>query len=101
MPRLITMRPADANEVGEGYRYIMQLRHQPGALALSRQALPTFDRVRYASAAGVARGAYVLADAPGGDPELIIIASGSEVSLSVDAHQTLLAERGRPRGVSL
>src|ERR1051326_2578362 len=101
MPGLITMRPADANEVVEAYRYIMQLRHQPVALALSRQALPTFDRIRYASAAGVARGAYVLADAPGGDPQVIIIASGSEVSLAVDAHQTLLAEGIRSRIVSM
>ena len=101
MPGLITMRPADANEVVEAYRYIMQLRHQPVALALSRQALPTFDRIRYASAAGVARGAYVLADASGGDPEVIIIASGSEVSLAVDAHETLLAEGVRSRVVSM
>jgi transketolase len=101
MPGLTTLRPADANEVVEAYRYIMQLRHQPALLALSRQPLPTFDRSRYASAAGVARGAYVLADAPGGDPEVIIIATGSEVSLAVDAHETLLAEGIRSRVVSM
>jgi transketolase len=101
MPGLVTLRPADANEVVEAYRYIMQLRHQPVALALSRQALPTFDRSRYASAAGVSRGAYVLADTPGGDPEIIIIATGSEVSLAVDAHETLLAEGVRSRVVSM
>src|SRR5262249_54684755 len=85
-PRLVLPRPADANEVVEAYRYIMQLRHQPALLALSRQPLPTFDRSKYASASGLARGAYVLADAPGGKPEVILIASGSEVSLCVKAH---------------
>ena len=79
VPGLVVLRPADANEVVEAYRYIMQLRHQPAVLALSRQPLPTFDRSKYASAAGVARGAYVMADAPGGSPEIILIASGSEV----------------------
>src|SRR5207237_7199946 len=74
MPGLITLRPADANEVVEAYRYIMQLRHQPAVLVLSRQPLPTFDRSKYAPASGVARGAYVLAETPGGDPEVIIIA---------------------------
>ena len=74
IPGLVVLRPGDANEVVEAYRYIMQLRHQPAVLALSRQPLPTFDRSKYASAAGVARGAYVLADAPGGPPEVILIA---------------------------
>jgi transketolase len=101
MPGLITLRPGDANEVVEAYRYIMQLRHQPAVLALSRQALPTLDRGKYAPAAGVARGAYVLADAPGGDPQVIIIASGSEVSLAVDAHEALVAEGIRSRVVSM
>ena len=78
IPGLITLRPGDANEVVEAYRFIMQLRHQPAVLALSRQPLPTLDRGKYAPAAGVAKGAYVLADAPGGNPEVIIIASGSE-----------------------
>src|SRR5207244_7720677 len=89
-PGLVVLRPADANEVVEAYRYITQLRHQPAMLALSRQPLPTLDRKKYASASGVARGAYILADAPGGDPEVILIASGSEVSLAADAHEKLI-----------
>jgi transketolase len=101
IPGLITLRPADANEVVEAYRYIMQLRHQPAVLALSRQPLPTLDRNKYAAASGVARGAYILADAPGGDPEVILIASGSEVSLAVDAHEKLIAEGIRSRVVSM
>src|SRR4029079_19113436 len=82
IPGLVTLRPADANEVVEAYRYVMSLRHQPAVLALSRQALPTLDRRKYAPAAGVARGAYVLADTPGGKPEVILIASGSELILA-------------------
>ena len=101
IPGLVVLRPADANEVVEAYRYILQLRHEPAALVLSRQALPTFDRSKYASAAGVAKGAYVMADAPGGPPEIILIASGSEVSLIVDAHETLTAEGIRSRVVSM
>lgn len=101
IPGLITLRPADANEVVEAYRYIVQLRHQPAVLALSRQPLPTFDRNKYAPANGVSHGAYILADAPGGNPEAIIIASGSEVSLAVQAHETLLAEGIRSRVVSM
>jgi len=101
MPGMTTLRPADANEVVEAYRYIMQLRHQPVVLVLSRQALPTLDRSKYAPAAGVARGAYVLADAPGGDPQVIIIGSGSEVSAAVQAHESLLAEGIRSRVVSM
>jgi transketolase len=101
IPGLVTLRPGDANEVVEAYRYIMQLRHQPAVLALSRQPLPTFDRNMYASAAGVAKGAYVLADVPGRKPEVILIASGSEVSLAVQAHETLVAEGTRSRVVSM
>jgi len=101
IPGLITLRPGDANEVVEAYRFIMQLRHQPAVLALSRQPLPTLDRKKYAPASGVAQGAYVLADAPGGNPEVIIIASGSEVSLAIAAHETLLAEGIRSRVVSM
>ncbi len=101
IPGLVLFRPADANEVVEAYRYIVQLRHQPAALALSRQPLPTFDRRKYASAAGVARGAYVMADTPGGPPEIILIASGSEVSLVVEAHETLTARGIRSRVVSM
>ena len=101
IPGLVTLRPADANEVVEAYRYVMQLRHEPAVLALSRQPLPTLDRSKYASAAGVARGAYVLADAPGQDPEVILIASGSEVSVAVDAHESLTQEGIRSRVVSI
>jgi transketolase len=101
IPGLVTLRPADANEVVEAYRYILQLRHKPAALILSRQPLPTLDRSKYASAAGLARGAYVLADAPGGDPQIILIATGSEVSLALDAHETLIREGIRSRVVSM
>ena len=101
IPGLVTLRPGDANEVVEAYRTIMQLCHEPAVLALSRQALPTLDRTRYASAAGVAKGAYVLADTPGGEPEVILIASGSEVSLAVQAHEKLIAEGVRSRVVSM
>jgi len=101
IPGLVLLRPGDANEVVEAYRYVMQLRHKPALLALSRQPLPTLDRSKYAPALGVARGAYVLADAPGGNPELILIATGSEVSLAVDAHEKLLAQGIRSRVVSM
>jgi len=101
IPGMSTIRPGDANEVVEAYRYVMQLRHQPVVLVLSRQALPTLDRTKYAAASGVARGAYVLADAPGGDPQVIIIASGSEVSVAVQAHESLLTEGIRSRVVSM
>jgi transketolase len=101
IPGLVVLRPADANEVVEAYRYVLELRHQPAAVALSRQPLPTFDRSKYASAAGVARGAYVMADAPGGAPEIILIASGSEVSLVVEAHEKLTSQEIRCRVVSM
>ena len=100
-PGLVTLRPADANEVVEAYRYILELRHKPAVLVLSRQPLPTLDRSRYAPASGLARGAYVVADPPGGNPELILIASGSELILAVNAHETLLAEGVRSRVVSM
>jgi len=101
IPGLVTLRPADANEVVEAYRYVMQLRHKPAVMTLSRQPLPTLDRTKYAPASGVARGAYVLADTPGGNPDVILIASGSEVSLAVAAHETLVAEGIRSRVVSM
>jgi transketolase len=101
IPGLVTLRPADANEVVEAYRYVMQLRHQPVVLALSRQPLPTLDRSKYAPASGVAHGAYVLADPPSGKPEVILIATGSEVSLAVQAHEQLLVEGIRSRVVSM
>ena len=101
IPGLVTLRPGDANEVIEAYRYIMQLRHEPAVLVLSRQPLPTLDRKKYAPASGVARGAYVLADASRGNPEVILIASGSEVSLAVEAHEKLVADGIRSRVVSM
>jgi transketolase len=101
IPGLITLRPGDANEVVEAYRYIMQLTHEPAVLVLSRQALPTLDRRKYAPASGLARGAYVLGDAPKGDPEVILIATGSEVALAVEAHEKLLSEGIRSRVVSM
>ena len=101
IPGLITLRPGDANEVVEAYRFVMQMHHRPAVLALSRQPLPTLDRTRYAPASGVAHGAYVLADAPGGKPEVILIASGSELSLAVEAHEKLRVEGLRSRVVSM
>jgi transketolase len=101
IPGLVTLRPGDANEVVEAYRYVMQLRHEPAVLVLSRQPLPTLDRSKYAAASGVAKGAYVLADAPGKNPEVMLIATGSEVCLAVDAHEKLLAEGIRSRVVSM
>ena len=101
IPGLVTLRPGDANEVVEAYRISLQLRHQPAVLVLSRQPLPTLDRSKYAPASGVAHGAYVLADAPGGNPEVILIATGSEVSLAVEAHEQLVAEGIRSRVVSM
>jgi len=101
MPGLITLRPGDANEVVEAYRYVMKLRHKPAVLVLSRQPLATLDRTKYGSASGVARGAYILADPPGGKPEVILIASGSEVILAVQAHEQLQTEGIRSRVVSM
>ena len=101
IPGLITLRPADANEVVEAWRVIMQLRHEPVALILSRQALPTLDRTRYAPASGVAKGAYVLVDAEDGKPEVLLLATGSEVSLCVDAYEQLTKEGIRARVVSM
>ena len=101
VPGLVLLRPADANEVVEAYRYIMKLRHEPAVLVLSRQPLPTVDRSKYAPASGVAQGAYILADAPGANPEVILIATGSEVSLALNAHENLLAQGIRSRVVSM
>jgi transketolase len=100
IPGLITLRPADANEIVDAWRMIMQLRHQPVALILSRQPLPTLDRSVYAPASGVERGAYVLADAPDGKPDVLLLASGSEVSLCVKASEQLRAEGIQARVVS-
>jgi transketolase len=101
IPGMTVFRPGDANEVVEAYRCVMQLRHRPAILVLSRQPLPTLDRTRYAPAAGVARGAYVLADVPGGQPELILIATGSEVALAIAAHEQLAGAGVRSRVVSM
>jgi transketolase len=100
IPGLVTLRPADANEVAESYRVILGLKNQPAVLALSRQPLPTFDRTTYASAAGTARGAYVLADCAG-TPEVILIGTGSEVQLCVSAYEALTAEGVKARVVSM
>jgi transketolase len=101
VPGLITLRPADANEVVEAWRVIMQLRHEPVALVLTRQALPTFDRSKVGAASGVARGAYVLAESAEGDPEVLLLATGSEVSLCLDAREQLAREGMRARVVSM
>ena len=101
IPGLITIRPCDANEVVEAWRVIMQYRHEPVALILTRQALPTLDRTKFASAAGVAKGGYVLADAADGKPDVILIGTGSEVSLCVQAYEQLTTEGIRARVVSM
>jgi transketolase len=101
IPGLVVLRPADANEIVDAYRYILQLRHAPAVIVLSRQPLPTFDRRKYASAAGVTRGAYVMADAADGSPEIILLASGSEVALVIQAYETLTAQGIRSRVVSM
>ena len=101
IPGLTLFRPADANEVVEAWKAIMKLQERPAALALTRQALPTVDRAKYASAAGLARGAYILADADGGKPQVILIGTGSEVSLCVDAFEKLKQEGIKARVVSM
>jgi transketolase len=101
MPNLIVLRPGDANEVVEAWKIIAHLQRQPVALVLTRQPLPTFDRTKYAAASGVARGAYVLADAGGAKPDVILMATGSEVSLCVEAYERLKAEGIRARVVSM
>jgi transketolase len=101
MPNLIVLRPGDANEVVEAWKIIAQLQHQPVALVLTRQNLPTFDRTKFGAASGTARGAYVLADAAGGKPEIILMGTGSEVSLCVEAYEKLKAEGVQARVVSM
>ncbi len=101
IPGLITLRPADANEIVEAWRVIIGLQHQPACLALSRQALPTFDRARYAPAAGVRRGAYVLADPTDGKPAVILIGTGSEVALCIEAFEELKRQGIPARVVSM
>jgi transketolase len=101
IPGLITLRPGDANEVLEAWKVIMQLKHEPVALILSRQAMPTYDRTKFGAVAGVARGAYVLADAPGGKPDVILMATGSEVGLAVGAWEALGKDNVKARVVSM
>jgi transketolase len=100
IPRLLLIRPADANEVAEAWRYIMPLKTVPVALVLTRQAVPTFDRTKYASAAGLAKGAYIMADS-GGTPDIILIGTGSEVQLCVGAYEKLTANGVKARVVSM
>lgn len=101
MPGLITIRPADANEVVEAWRVIMQLRNRPAALMLSRQSLPTLDRTKYAPTSGLAKGAYVLADAENKKPDILLIATGSEVLLCIEAFEELKKEGIKARVVSM
>jgi len=101
MPNLIVLRPGDANEVVEAWKIIAQLQHQPVALVLTRQALPTFDRTKYGAASGTAKGAYILAGSPGEKPEVILMGTGSEVSLCVEAYEKLKAEGIKARVVSM
>src|SRR5438552_13558444 len=101
VPGLIVLRPADANEVVEAWKVIMQLRHEPAAIVLSRQALPTVDRSIYAPATGVAQGAYILAEADGGKPEVLLLGTGSEVALCLQAYEQLKKEGIQARVVSM
>jgi transketolase len=101
MPNMLVLRPGDANEAVEVWKIAIQQTHRPATLVLSRQAMPTFDRTKYAPASGVAKGAYVLADAPGGKPDVILMGTGSEVSLCVDAYEKLKTEGINARVVSM
>jgi transketolase len=101
MPNILVLRPGDANEVVEAWKVAIRQTHRPIALVLSRQAMPTFDRTKFAAASGVKKGAYVLSDAPGGKPEVILIGTGSEVSLCVAGQEKLAAENIKARVVSI
>jgi transketolase len=101
MPNMIVMRPGDANEVVEAYKVAIQQRHTPTTVVLTRQTLPTYDRTKFAPASGVAKGAYVLIDAEGGKPDVILIGTGSEVHLCVEAYEKLKAEGIKARVVSM
>ena len=101
IPGLVLLRPGDANEVVEAWKVVMQLSHHPAALVLSRQGMPTLDRTKFASAAGVAKGAYILADAPDGKPDVILMGTGSELQLCVSAYEQLKTEGAKPRVVSV
>jgi transketolase len=100
MPRILVFRPADANEVAETWRVIMPIKNRPVLMALTRQGVPTFDRTKYASAAGVAQGAYIMADS-GGMPDVILMGTGSEVQLCIGAYEKLTAEGVKTRVVSM
>jgi transketolase len=101
MPNMLVLRPGDANEVVEVWKIAIRQTHRPSTLVLTRQPIPTFDRTKYTSAAGAAKGAYVLADAPGGKPDVILMGTGSEVSLCVDAYEKLKTEGISARVVSM
>ena len=101
VPNLLVLRPGDANEVVEAYKVALQQSHNPVAMVLSRQAMPTLDRAKFAPASGVAKGAYVLSDAPGGKPDVILIGTGTELSLCVAAQEKLAAEGIKARVVSM
>jgi transketolase len=101
MPNMIVLRPGDANEVVEAYKVMIQLRHSPATLVLTRQAMPTYDRTKFAPASGVAKGAYVLVDAEGGKPDVILMGTGSELHLCVEAYEKLQAEGIKARVVSM
>ena len=101
MPNMMVLRPGDANEVVEAYKVILQHKHGPCSLVLTRQAMPTLDRTKYAPASGVAKGAYILADAADRKPDVILMASGSELSLCIDAYEKLKAESIKARVVSM
>jgi len=101
IPGLLTLRPADANEVAEAWRVIIELKHQPACLILTRQPIPTFDRTRYGPASGVRRGAYILADATSEKPKVILIGTGSEVALCIDAYEQLRQEGVPARVISM
>jgi transketolase len=101
MPNMLVLRPGDANEVVEAYKIMLQQTHGPSTLVLTRQAMPTFDRTKYGAVSGVAKGAYVLADAAGGKPDVILMGSGSEVSLCMEAGEKLNAAGIKARVVSM
>jgi transketolase len=101
VPGLVVIRPGDANEVKEAWKVILQLHHEPAMLVLTRQAVPTIDRNKYSPASGLSRGAYILADAPGGKPEVILIGTGSEVALCLEAYEQLTKEEVQARVVSM
>jgi transketolase len=101
MPNMLVFRPGDANEVVEAYKVAMRHTHGPATLVFTRQAMPTLDRTKYAPASGVVKGAYVLADAPGAKPDVILLASGSEVGLCLAAYEKLTAESVKARVVSM